>query len=188
MTPGALELQQYCLTTTVYPHSTSWRNPSGSSLTFTFLQNLNRLSHLQGQTLSHWAPEAADYCGEKQRERRKVLKSQLLHWNLWNGAAQKNTATVSAFQVSSYFLISFHFHSNRSIAHKPDEYQSCALVCFYPLCRHCLLVPWQQHDVSTGAWLNTFTVLAVPGSVDVNIPPDCTSAPRKQQTSELLLL
>lgn len=51
----------------IRPHSISWR-----SLTFTFFQDLNRLSHLQSQTLSHRAPEVTDHCGQREREREEM--------------------------------------------------------------------------------------------------------------------
>lgn len=50
------------------PRSISWSYQSGRSLTFTFLQDLNSLPHLQSQTLSHWASEVADDCGENERD------------------------------------------------------------------------------------------------------------------------
>lgn len=50
------------------PRSISWSYQSGRSLTFAFLQDLNSLPHLQSQTLSHWASEVADDCGENERD------------------------------------------------------------------------------------------------------------------------
>lgn len=52
----------------IRPRSISWSYQSGSSLTFAFLQDLNSLPHLQSQTLSHWASEVADDCGENERD------------------------------------------------------------------------------------------------------------------------
>lgn len=61
----------------------SWRRQS--SLTFTLFQNLNRLSDLQGQTLSHRPPEAADHCGRTSREEEmRRWESEEPSWNLWN--------------------------------------------------------------------------------------------------------
>lgn len=52
----------------VRPRSISWSYQSGRSLTFAFFQDLNSLPHLQSQTLSHWASEVADDCGENERD------------------------------------------------------------------------------------------------------------------------
>ena len=54
---------------------------SGRSLTFIFLQNLNRLSDLQSQTLSHGAPEAADHCEEEKTKFNFKRSPHLIHVN-----------------------------------------------------------------------------------------------------------
>lgn len=76
------------------------------------------------------------------------------HWLIlqyfFRSSKKKKTTTNNSIAISF-----------SSIAHKPHEYWSSGLIHSTVTVCMCL-----QRDVSIRAWLNTSTVLAVPGSVD----------------------
>lgn len=160
--------RHYCYQTSTPTVSQSYLHISPESGQSLPLPGPNPESLSPGSCRSLWRRRERE---RKMRHRRKV-KLQQLHWNFWN--------------IYCYAELGFLFQ--HTLVHKAHEYQSCALIFFHPFSQHSLPVLWQQHDVSIRAWLNTSTVLAVPGTVDVNIAHDCISAPRKQQASELLLV
>lgn len=113
--------------------SISWSR--SSSLTFTFLQNLNRLSHLQSQTLSHRAPEAADHCGE--RERQREGKDEKI--KVWD-TVMKSVEHIDWKQTA--LMREFTNHMNT---------KAVASAAFIPSADTASL----SHDVSIVSWLNS---------------------------------
>lgn len=171
------------------PTHTSCRFSSSRNLTFTFLQNLNRLSHLQSQTLSHRAPEVTDHCGNKEGKKQgEKVRAQRYVMTLFNSI--KVRVWFLNFKKETASFLTWHFIECScaiilSTDHKHHDCQNRESHLFFSI----YVTACQSRDSSMRLFHHSLTehILSAPCTRQsrVNKPHDCTGAPREQQTSEL---